>query len=321
MIKVLLQSLFGPYILSFLLILYLVQSVFSRIHRGNTVGRFWGFLRGHLVQAILMAILFSYQKIVKGAFSLVQCVDVGEEKVLYLQGSIQCYNWWQILIQVYICLNIIPTFFILSHVPFYVQDRKMSVSQFISACLFPVPVMTWYHMTRLSRANDKHLKDQDSPHESEKQILHTLLRHFRILTVFGVRFTWLGIHKFYRLMLVACSTSIIDPLIRISVMTIILSILSLTNTLLKPFKDNRANFTATLSYTANLFIAIINFGKTFFLNLGCEINCSLRSLVVWWFGRAEDLLLVYFPVVAVVMWLLRTAVQKCQAKTSKPKSK
>ena len=47
-IKVLLQSLFGPYILSFLLIVYLVQSAFSRIHRGNTVGRFWGFLRGHL---------------------------------------------------------------------------------------------------------------------------------------------------------------------------------------------------------------------------------------------------------------------------------
>ena len=102
-------------------------------------------------------------------------------------------------------------------------------------------------------------------------------------------------------------------------MTIVLVILSLTNTLVKPYRDNRANLTASLSYTANLFIAIINFGKTFFLNFGCEINCSLRTTVAWWFGRAEDMLLVYFPVLAVVVWLLCTAAQKCQ--TKKPKSK
>ena len=184
-IKILLKSLFGPYILSFFLLLYLIQTGFCRMQRGNSVSRFWVFWRRNLVQAILMAILLSYQNIVKGAFSLVQCVGVGQDKVLYLQGSIQCYTWWQNLIHVYICLNIIPTFFILSHVPFYVKDQKMLVTQFISALLFPVPVMIWYHVTRLlRRADDKKLKEADTPNESEKQILHTLLRHFRPLTVF-----------------------------------------------------------------------------------------------------------------------------------------
>ena len=50
---------------------------------------------------------------------------------------------------VYVCISIVPTFFVLSHVPFYVKDRTMSVRTFILACLFPCPIMLWHHVLKL----------------------------------------------------------------------------------------------------------------------------------------------------------------------------
>ena len=61
----------------------------------------------------------------------------------------QCYTPWQVGIQVYICICIIPIAFVLSHEVFYVENSRMSVRMFVLTCLFPLPVMTWYHLSSL----------------------------------------------------------------------------------------------------------------------------------------------------------------------------
>ena len=48
--------------------------------------------------------------------------------------------------------------------------------------------------------------------KNEMEILTTLLEHYRELNLFGVRFTWLFIHKLYRVTLVACNTFITKPI-------------------------------------------------------------------------------------------------------------
>ena len=83
-----------------------------------------------------------------GAFTLIQCVDIGNSKFLYAQGNIECFTWWQTVTEVYIFLNIIPLLFVLSHAPFFVEDKKMSVRMFILSCLLPVPGMVIYHLQR-----------------------------------------------------------------------------------------------------------------------------------------------------------------------------
>lgn len=99
-----------------------------------------------MVQAFLLVLLFSYQKIITGAFTLVQCVDILGKRVLYIQGDIECYSWWQTLAEVYIVLNIIPLVFVLSIAPLFVEDNRMSVRVFILACIMPVPVVTFFFL-------------------------------------------------------------------------------------------------------------------------------------------------------------------------------
>ena len=47
----------------------------------------------------------------------------------------------------------------------------------------------------------------------EEEIVECLLKHYKYLSVFGIRFTWLGVHKIYRVALVACRTFITEPVV------------------------------------------------------------------------------------------------------------
>ncbi len=142
--KILLSSLFGTCVIVFISLFYLGHECLSFCAQKSSKK-----LRAWLVQSFLLVILFSYQKQVLGAFSLVHCVSIGNRIVLYVQGEIECYTWWQNVVQCYIVSTIVPLFAFLSYCPLHVENRAMSVKMFIIGCLFPVPVMLIFHLKRI----------------------------------------------------------------------------------------------------------------------------------------------------------------------------
>ena len=83
--KVFLSSMFGPCIMSFLGLVYIVHWMISRyFQKASTLSET---LKSKIIQAFLLAVLFSFQKIIKGAFLLIQCVDIDSKQVLYIQGN------------------------------------------------------------------------------------------------------------------------------------------------------------------------------------------------------------------------------------------
>ena len=94
--------------------------------------------RARLVQTFLLAVLFSYQKMVIRAFTLVQCVDTGNRTAVDRQENIKCSTWWQYVTEMYIALNPFPLLFL----------SLLSVRMFILGCLFPVPVILSYNLQR-----------------------------------------------------------------------------------------------------------------------------------------------------------------------------
>ena len=429
--KIWFSSLFGPCAMVFILILYLCQTCISQFcHRSSKM------FRPRLVQIFLLVVLFSFQKLVIGAFTLVKCVDIETKTILYVQGDIECYTWWQRTIEAYILLNIIPSFLLLSHVPFYVQERRMSVRMFIVGCLLPIPVLAIYLFERLRKGIKKKLSanktleseqiekislenvtvvseqielqralksDEDwnqkvdefflkmikhpecvdsdvssgasvdtlgqkfsssesdtdigseystdlikfnqkdskglqkgtvSGHgkvshklkgeklkvknkfnNSREAITHTLLKDYRPLSVLSVQFTWLGIHKIYRVGLVACSTYVSDPWTRLCVMTAVLLVMTVATVFAKPYKNITTNKVAVLSYVCNICIAVVNVWKTGLVTYGCIINCkSHREMALLYMGKIEDVLLSYLPVVVFPAAFLAMAAQQCKRK-------
>ena len=153
--------------------------------------------------------------------------------------------------------------------------------------------------------------------KSEIEILTALLEHYRELNLFGVRFTWLCIHKLYRVALVACNTFITEPISRLCLMTLVLIIVATINTFVKPYNDNKANFTASLSYAANLCLAVLNVFKTALVTFDCKSNCSFQATVLWYFDLTENVLLSYIPCVVIAAWFVYTVVQKCGQRVRK----
>ena len=367
-LNVSLQLLFGFLVMLFLFLVYTIQSLVSFcVQRKVTCTD----LKVKLVQAFLLTVLFSYQKMVMGAFTLVQCMNIRNQTMLFIQADMPCYTWWQIGILIHICISVVPIFFVLAHLPFYVQDKKMSVKIFIIACLFPLPVVILYHLNRLLKrkcvaknASDKSgiethkmvevpcedkirecadeiQETEASPKGSElaniekeetrmavRQVLvetcegvivESLLKHYKCLRVFRIRFTWLGVHKIYRVALVACRTFITEPVTRLYVMTTLVMTMTLLNATIKPYKENKANTTATISYIANLYIAVLSLLKASYMAFGCDTNCQYRDTVVGYMGRAEDVLLLYVPIVALGLWFVQTGFQKCLGKCKRSK--
>ena len=134
----------------FLFLTYIIQRFLSNYAQRQV---FFDELKVKLVQAYVFAVLFSYQKVVMGAFTLVQCVNIQDLTVLFIQGNVECYTWWQIGIILYICTSVIPIFFVLAHLPFCLKDKKMYVKVFILACLFPLPTFIGYHVLKFWKRN------------------------------------------------------------------------------------------------------------------------------------------------------------------------
>ena len=100
-------------------------------------------------------------------------------------------------------------------------------------------------------------------------------------------------------------------------MTTLVIIITALKGLIKPYKEQRANTTSTLSYIATLLIAIINIGKAHLVNFGCDTSCEYRDAVVRYMGTVEDVLLLYVPLVAMGLWVIQTGFQKCLKKCKK----
>ena len=389
--KMWLKIMFGPCVMAFLFFFFVTQLVISKLKFLKE--KHLKLMRSCLTRAFLIVYLFTYQQMIKGAFSLVQCVQVNNLKVLYIYGGLKCHTWWQVVIEVFIFFNIIPALFVLSSTLYYVRDRKMSLRVFHLACLFPIPVLVVYifksimqsfsgkravspeliSMTKHSNlemepnldsdsestdhsnvsmdtlgqkylssssdtdlgseySNDSildidvlnenkthseiNLNNLDPPEfeTSREQVIHTLLEHYKTLKLFGFRFTWLGIHKLYRTILVACNTFITEPFTRIFIMTIMLFIITVLNSIVKPYKKDNANSVAVFSYEANMCIAVVNIVKTVMMIFSCSTNCFFKDILVGYLDICENVLLIYAPIIGAGLWVLCQDITTCTKK-------
>ena len=172
--KILLKSFFGPCVMLFLFFIYLIQMSLG-ISRMET-SKFRKLLKGKLVQTFVFVVLLSYQQIVIGSFTLIKCIDIGNMKILHVQGDIECFTKWQTATKIFIYLNIIPLFFVVSHVPYYVRKKEMSVQMFILICLFPLPGLIIYHV--LSTYNKR--KIMSNATDSDLEIMSNSKRSLQL---------------------------------------------------------------------------------------------------------------------------------------------
>ena len=150
--------------------------------------------------------------------------------------------------------------------------------------------------------------------DSRREITKNMLDHYQTLKLFGFRFTWLAIHKMYRIGLVALNTYVTDSLVRLIYMFILLIFISIINTFIKPYKTNETNLISAVSYLLNLLTAIFSVCKAVLEIFSCKTNCSSKSLFINYVEVVENALLVYVPVAMISLFMILTVLRKCRKK-------
>ncbi len=113
-----------------------------------------------LASGFLVGILVFYQSIANMLFSFVSCVKLGETHVLYLDGTVECFEWWQILVVILIIFWVFPFIAILSVAQVLLANQMIPASEFFLSCLFPLGLLLWWFIRKLR--NQWH-KEKGSP--------------------------------------------------------------------------------------------------------------------------------------------------------------
>ena len=292
-----------------------------------------------LLRGYLLAYLLSLQKLVMATSSLSGCIWIGEVWSLFIQGDVSCYTWfrhasWGVAIVLVINCIFLSTF------PLAVHRKLMTVKEFILATLFsPYGIGMCFLLVKKHRAqvrdlfglhSDKsnqpdseidqkdHIETDNTDQstleqgatelsKSEQVVVDTLVKDYRgIEATTGadgkqLRVPWFFFVFAYRLSLIWISQFVTQSLIRLLFMILALVVIFVCHILLKPFKDGLANKIVRVTYIATLVIAMINMTRIYSSYFECEHDCQQFNTMSSFFNFAEDILLIYAPIIAVVI--------------------
>ena len=97
----------------------------------------------------LKMIILSYLPISAFLFNTINCYQVNNTRVVYVQGDIGCYNYWQKLTFVIMAVWVAPLCGTLHMASRLLEGNKVSTNQFTTMLVFPLCVIIYYVYTRI----------------------------------------------------------------------------------------------------------------------------------------------------------------------------
>ena len=222
-------------------------------------------------------------------FVLLNCVPVKDESVLFIDGTITCYQYWQYGVMAYAICCVTPFFLVLLVGPGLLARRRINLFEFFLACLFPLFALLiwmcrrlWRHqeeertrgnplpddVTRGKPLLDEVTRGKPLP-DDVTATLEVLQGPFR---TFNSGICWSGVLIGRRLFLVLAYTFINDTLIRLLIMLLTCFIILLHHVHVQPYMDMRGNIAGTASAAALVTLGIINLVRAGFEAAG-TLNC------------------------------------------------
>lgn len=254
-----------------------------------------------LAQGFVLALLFTYQKLAATTFTLLKCVPIGNESVLFIEGKIQCYQVWQYGVMAYTATCLTPFCLVLWLGPGLLRDGLISLPQFFCATMFPLPFLTYWVGLRLWLKGQRPSNPPELSQEAQG-VLGILQGPFKNTEskLWGST-CGQGLLIARRLVLVILHTFVNDPLIRMLCMMLVCFIVLLHHVHVLPFKDIRGNIAGTASASALLIVGGINLMRAGF-EAAEYIPQGPNDTLMNVLEEIENVLMLWFP--ALVMCLV-----------------
>ena len=272
-----------------------------------------------LASGFILALLFTYQKLGTTTFTLLNCVPVEEELVLFIDGTIICYQYWQYAVMTYAMFCVVPFFIVLMVGPSLLYQGIISLPEFFLSCICPVLFFFPWIIKSVRRSRSRE-RTRGNLGEGTRAVIQVLQGPFKE-NRYGI--CWAGVLIGRRLILVLLFTFVNDSLIKLLGMLLASFTILLHHVHVQPYKDLRGNIAGTMSATALVTLASINLVRAGF-EAAEYTPTGPNGFLLSVFEQIENSLLLWMPfaVVCIVamlfMYRLNKSIFKCLCKQSRP---
>ncbi|XP_070547490.1 uncharacterized protein [Ptychodera flava] len=231
--------------------------------------------RIRLGECLLTLLILTYISMTKCVFALLHCVEINGQKVLWIDGTVPCDQFWRIAPALYATMVSFPFFLVLIFGKILLKKGQISAKAFYFACFLPLPCLSFWAFIRLIRKCRRYDDPEGAPlTDVGKAVIDHLESPFKKSTNAKVKgyesLHWEGVLIARKLILVALATFIPYKFASASILAIVCVLLAVIHLLIFPYAKRAMNFTECASLFVLSFIAIMNAVKA-----GLVSNASL----------------------------------------------
>ena len=226
----------------------------------------------------LETLLLGYERLADTTLKLMHCVPIGMDWRLFIDGNIQCWQWWQYLLVAFIVLFIIPLIVVLFWGSLMLAKDKMSAKEFLMACAFPLPCLLAWIVRRRKKTEDDDVPGKGNLDDAEeiKKVLHDPFRK-PSSDDHGTLY-WESVLTGRRLILLTIHTFATDPMLRFISLNCTCVLILIHHLALRPFRDRIANILESLSLASLVAICTFSLAEATYLSEGLEPIGPSKSL-------------------------------------------
>ena len=258
-----------------------------------------------LFSCALRILLISYATITVTCFNLLSCVDLGPfGKVLFIDGSIHCYNWWQLIVIAVVCIWIASYPIAIYVTSWLLHRNRISTRWFLVSLLLPFAVIIYWIYVPITCRKDNtaavQLQAKKLLNKNTNEILDVLEGPFRKYHGTGIdnsfRLPWESILIGRRFMLIFVKAFVTNVVIRLYLMQIFSILFLVHHIYVKPFSSNLLNSLETVSLITLIIICGLNMLPAYVYTNPLTIS-SFTQRFIEIFRNAETVLMLAFPFV------------------------
>ena len=230
---------------------------------------------GPYLGALLETMLLGYAVFANTAFRLLRCTTIGEESRLFISGHVLCYQWWQYLLMVFVGVVVVPFVVMLGLGPYWLSKGSISVKGFVLGCALPLPYLVYRLVSHLFCQQHQCNEESAEWKTCMEDVLYGAFRP-REGDSYGALY-WESVLTGRRLIIIIIYVSFTDPLCKQLLLTFVCVAILLHHSVVRPFRDTKANNLEMTSLLGLVAIGSINTFKASFLTTGQDPQGPLYS--------------------------------------------
>ena len=254
----------------------------------------------------LETLLLGYERLADTSLKLMHCVPIDEEWRLFVDGNIQCWQWWQYLIIAFVLSFIIPLILVLFWGSLLLAKDRLTAEEFLLACAFPLPHLVTWTIRHLRNRDSERVVCSPSDTDEIKKVLYGPFREPS--SIQHSTLYWKSVLTGRSLLLLIIHTFATDPIIRFLCLNCACVLILVHHLTMRPFREPKANVFEGLSLLSLVVICSFSLAEATYISEGIdpiEKNQNLFRFLQW----IEIVLIGLLPVAACILLIFATLSQ------------